>query len=301
MGSLRKHTKKIIIKGLDVKADKDEKLRPLRPHYANVYDMKLSGNLHCTKYIQCFVNLRKLDISGCANVENLSCMSNLDLWELNISRTNVSDLGPVRNLCNMRELIASYTKIIDLGPLVLMIDLKKLDVSYTKILNLIPIGGLIGLRDLNASGTDIKTVVCPFVRKLNICSTRIVDLCLTETKRIKYLSVSRSSIKDLSFVKKIDLFELDMSKCYFISDLTPLSYVTNLRKLDMSECTGIFDIEPLSRLTNLKELNMEGCWNISTVAPLKACSGLRVLDVRKCQHNLNLMSLMTGKLRIKRY
>lgn len=73
-----------------------------------------------------------------------------------------------------------------------------------------------------------------------------------------------------------DVTALDLSKTR-LSELTPLSRLTNLRKLDV-DSTEISDLSPLSQLTGLNWLDIDGT-NVTDLSPLSELINLNWLDI----------------------
>jgi Leucine-rich repeat (LRR) protein len=64
-----------------------------------------------------------------------------------------------------------------------------------------------------------------------------------------------------------------------MTDITPLSGLTNLKKLQIIDCPNIKSLEPLSGLTKLKELFIFDCPNIKSLEPLSSLTNLECLTI----------------------
>ncbi len=67
----------------------------------------------------------------------------------------------------------------------------------------------------------------------------------------------------------------------YISDITPLSELTNLRKLSLFNTYKIKDIQPLSSLVNLTELTLTSN-TISDISPIEKLTNLEILNLQEC-------------------
>jgi internalin A len=94
------------------------------------------------------------------------------------------------------------------------------------------------------------------------------------------LVLSENQISDISPLSGLtNLLVLDLSFNHQISDISPLAGLTNLQQLCLNGNFQISDISPLSGLTNLLVLEMEG-HQISDISPLSGLTNLLVLDLR---------------------
>ena len=109
------------------------------------------------------------------------------------------------------------------------------------------------------------------------------DAAITQEdiRRLKHLSAYRSDIINLSgleFAKHLEDLVLGHNP---ITDLRPLTGLTNLRRLIIPDCQ-ISDISPLSGLGQLVELNVREN-PISNLEPLAVSTRLKYLDLSHCQ------------------
>ena len=77
------------------------------------------------------------------------------LQSLKLSRTKVTDLGPLKGLSALQTLYLSGTKVTDLGPLKGLSALQSLYLSRTKVTDIEPLKGLTALELLDLSGTNV--------------------------------------------------------------------------------------------------------------------------------------------------
>ena len=81
-----------------------------------------------------------------------------------------------------------------------------------------------------------------------------------------------SDIKNISLIS-----ELDISGNQYITNIEPLSQLSNLTRLDISG-TNISDLKPIRNLTRLEELNISNT-QVSNLEPLKYAGALRYLEL----------------------
>ena len=79
------------------------------------------------------------------------------------------------------------------------------------------------------------------------------------------------------------LVKLNLSGCVKVSNLTPLSGLTDLANLNLSGCQGVNDVDPLSKLAGtLVGLNLSGTKIDRIYYALGRMKKLKTLDLRKC-------------------
>lgn len=113
---------------------------------------------------------------------------------------------------------------------------------------------------------------------------------------VHYLNLSKNPISDLTPLSELtELRSLDLGFIPFI-DLTPLSGLTNLFNLSFGIFAGegsITDITPLSGLTNLVYLNMHGHL-VSDITPLRGMTNLEGLYAGDQVRDLTVFSKLTS-------
>ncbi|MDD5322393.1 MAG: COR domain-containing protein [Methylococcales bacterium] len=89
-------------------------------------------------------------------INDLSPLSGLvNLQELSIRNTQVTNLSPLLSLANLQDLDISFTPVTDLSPLSGLANLQALNVSKTQVTDLSPLSGLANLQRLNVSLTPV--------------------------------------------------------------------------------------------------------------------------------------------------
>ena len=105
-----------------------------------------------------------------------------------------------------------------------------------------------------------------------------------EYTMLKGLAINdNESLTDLTPLSNLtNLTEINLRGCEKISDLTPLANLTNLTEIDLRDCKSITDIAPLVNLTNLKNIALSRCSSITDLTPLANLSNLTEIDLSGC-------------------
>ena len=103
---------------------------------------------------------RSLDLSDLRNLGDLppEIATKANLTRLDLSNTNVTNLGPLAALRNLEDLSLNNMPIQDLSPLFGIRKLVDLSLSRTWIFDLTPIASLPVLEQLNLSYTAVKSL-----------------------------------------------------------------------------------------------------------------------------------------------
>lgn len=155
---------------------------------------------------------------------DLSPLRGLELTSLELERTPVSDLSPLRDMTSLRELTLNGTKVTDLSPLAgLKLTVLNL-VNYTPVSDLSPLKAMTTLSTLSVEMTDVSDL------------SPLKDLTLTS------LECGRTRVTDLSPLSDMPLAFLNCGETP-VSDLSPIRGMP-LKRLTIFD-TGVTDLEPL--------------------------------------------------------
>jgi hypothetical protein len=92
-----------------------------------------NNNIEIIDDINCFTNLRSLDLS-INKINKISSLKDLKKLEiLNLGCNNVEDVSIIHNLLNLKELILVNNKIPSLPNFERLVNLEKLDIRYNKL------------------------------------------------------------------------------------------------------------------------------------------------------------------------
>ena len=124
--------------------------------------------------------LRVLDLSRTevANVEPLKGLTGL--LSLDLSNTQIADITPLKGLTALQSLDLVGTKVMDLRPLEGLTALQSLTLFDTPVADLEPLKGLTGLDSLNLDSTQVAEVEplkgLTALRTLDLSATKVGDL-----------------------------------------------------------------------------------------------------------------------------
>lgn len=202
----------------------------------------------------------------------LSGLKNLRLLDLGDSQ--ITDLEPLSGLSSLQGLLVYSAEICDLSPLAELLSLQTLNVGSSKVVDLGPLSSLLQLQVLIANDTAVEDLSplagLSSLQRLELNSTSVRELGpLSGLENLRVLEVGGSGVCDLAPLAGL------VSLCMFccsktrVRDLSPLSKLSDLIELDCSN-TQVSDLGPLSGLLNLQVLN----FSQTQVSDLGALSGL---------------------------
>lgn len=208
-----------------VKDDGDDLLVPLGhgKMQACVYECPPPYKLYIPdkQTLMAYAAPEKLDLRG-SWISDLSVLSGVSPVELNISRTKVKDLSPVRSLPRLRRLYAAGLDIRDVNVLK-GLKLTHLDIAQTRVRDLAPLQGM------------------P-LQLLNISHTLVSDFAVLKGMPLSNLGVAYLDIKDLALLKGMPLTVLNL-EATGVSSLEPLCGM-KLTRLNI-DWTRVTDLTPL--------------------------------------------------------
>ena len=164
----------------------------------------------------------------------------INLEDLEIHRTEVSDLTPISELTKLTRLWLASNKITDISALSELVNLQDIHLADNTVSDLTPLSNLRKLTELRLSNNQI-TDISP----------------LSDSTTLNLLSLSHNQITDISPLSdstNIDFLFLNHNQ---ITDISPLSDLTNLELLSLND-NQINDVSPLVTLTNLNTLDIYG-------------------------------------------
>ncbi|TDD81518.1 NACHT domain-containing protein [Actinomadura rubrisoli] len=116
---------------------------------------------------------------------------------------------------------------------------------------------------------------------------------LPSLHKMKALGVSGSRLADgLEGIREAapGLRALYVNDCDWVTDLGPLSSLTNLTSVDLSR-TRIDDLTPLENLSHLQELHLIGCKRLTDLRPLAALRNLELIYLNGAAPGLDVSPL----------
>ena len=113
-----------------------------------------------------------------------------------------------------------------------------------------------------------------------------------------YLQVPRASTNS-EFARLIsghpNITDLNMDGCTMITDLRPISRLTDLTKLHLGVCENVADLSPLAGLTKLTYLDFSFCHKVRDLSPLASLTELDELNLDYCEKVTDLSPLTEMK------
>ncbi|ORY40771.1 L domain-like protein [Rhizoclosmatium globosum] len=203
-------------------------------------DLREASNLNSIDFISSMPLIHTIDMFK-TRVSDLSPLKNcFQLKYLNLEETAVSDISALKNLTLLSTLLLNMTMVSDLSPLTGLTALEELDVSYTQVSNLNPIAHSTKMKELRASDANVTNEGVMALVSLQ-CLKRV---CLSDNihfsdlsflrghKTLKELVVSNTAVADVSPLAEI--FTLENLYCYHtkITTLEPLREI----RLQILQC-----------------------------------------------------------------
>lgn len=249
------------------------------------------------------LGIKELNLSGkeISNLKGIDYMANLT--KLDISKNNISNIDPLRNLPELQQLTMNTNKVESAVKLGYLTNLVKLDLNGNKIPDMAPLTNCIKLKELLLNGNSVS-VIYPIksmtnLEKLDLSGNNIADVTgIEKLTGLKELYLSSNRITDISFLRSlVNLQVLDLSKNSFtvtnvlekltklkslyissnkISDLTVIGKLKGLQLLDLRD-NSIERVDQLAGLTGLVTLYLKGN-KIVDDSPLKKLTKLKNMD-----------------------
>ncbi|MFL0249108.1 leucine-rich repeat domain-containing protein [Clostridium neuense] len=269
------------------------------------YSLDLSGNTigsNINSVLDTFsnlyisnINLSKTNISDISHLSNLRNVNTVDLSGNKIS--NIYSLGTL----NLREANLSSNSITNVSSLGSDPGLIKLDLSNNNITDLSPLNNLFYLDTLNLSNNNKKASaggydISPLSSLINLTNLNLsnnnikVINALENMDKMLTLDLSVNGIQDISGIKNMDVLQnLNLAGNYLINDISVIKNLEHINTIDLSY-NKVRNLEPLSQLNNLTDLNLE--YNdIVDLTPLEDLTQLQRLKLDN-NHITNIYPLI---------
>ena len=213
--------------------------------------------------LQNIIKITKLDVSDNEYIDDLRGIGKLkDLKELDISRTKVDNLIPLRNLTNLLILKCSETKISSLEPLKYASNLEKLICNRTQVDKLDNFEKYIKLREVNLAHTPITDIenlkYLNNLNYLNISNTLVTELDhIDSLYHLRSLNIANTPVTSLEQIKNLVLLEEINFSGTHIREMEPLSSMTKLRIIVCNN-TPVSELSSLNELSSLERIYCDG-------------------------------------------
>ncbi|CAL6021965.1 leucine-rich_repeat domain-containing protein [Hexamita inflata] len=193
----------------------------------------------------------------------------INLTELDLSENNISDISSIYKLKNLKKINLSINRIADISALKYLLYLTHLNLQVNQLTSYtLALPNLIELRLRDNKLQDIYGLqYSPKLESLNLFNTEATDLRTIPHQlfSLKLLYLSSNSITEISYLSNfVDLKILYLSYNYYLSNIGPLKFCTQLTELYIFE-TRVADIWPLQYLENLKILDMNIIYSSTSI------------------------------------
>ena len=221
--------------------------------------------------IKTLPNLRKLDLSDCKMLTELSELQGLtNIAELNLSKTKID------NLSSLGEIPLTHLDVSDCASLANISPINSSALEWLSVDNCRKINSIASLTNapldyFSAVNAPIRSIGAlafedaRFRDKLILARTFVRDLSPLKGKQISYLDLSKGRMTDVSPLEGMPLRFLNLNEV-LVENIKPLTDMP-FEMLILRD-TKIADIQALSAQVGLTNLNLEGT-KITNLEPLK--------------------------------
>jgi Leucine-rich repeat (LRR) protein len=212
-------------------------------------------------------SLRRLIVAGIGfDDAALACLHRActvdGLVALDLSRTCVTGVEPLRRCTALTALDLCHTLVADVGPLAACTALHTLDLSFTQVADIGPLRACTALKAFHARSA----------RRL-ACLDALSGCTALETLDLRFCDVS--DVAPLGCCPNLRTLDLFWNS---VNHVEGLATCTALTQLDLSY-TSVACVAALGHCTALTALNLT--WTcVTDVHPLRACTALRDLGLR---------------------
>ncbi len=193
----------------------------------------------------------------------------INLKQLTLDSAAIRDLSPIQNLSNVTTLSIGGTGVSDLSALRNFRHLRVLGLKGSRVTDLSPIADIASLEELTIGGDQIPSLPAlrklPKLTKLSLFESRPVDLTpigeLTQLEDLSIYGPVKLSLSPLRRMKKLSSLSLtqygDFSSLMQLEDPNAIAELHELRKLVLFEVqiTDVTFMVGLSKLTEFSAIN----------------------------------------------
>ena len=214
-----------------------------------------------------------------------------------------SDLTPIKELKNLRELELDGCSASDLSAISGLTNLRSLAIIGAKGIDISEIENLTNIISLELILCDLKSESLSHISKLTNLESlvlggatiigdgegnKITDISeLQNLKKLRTLQLANNEITDITPLKNLTDLQTLTLRCNPITDISPLENLTKLQVLQLgrigyaSRDEGVpidGKIDVLKNLTNLYNLQLSNC-GITDISALSGLDKLKTLDL----------------------
>ena len=225
----------------------------------------------------------------------------LNIVELNLSDSEISDLTGIEYFRNLEVLNLSNNYIENVSPLSTLHNLKILNLNNNHIVNLETANfasldqlGLVSLyldHNLVEDETGVRIRLSdisllrnfPDLEELSLNDNHINDFfVLVELKKLHSLSLRENRIEDIGFLVGMDQLEKLNLRQNRIKDLSPVTGLRNLTYLNLHSNFAVESIIPIANLRKLVTLILRNVPVGDDIVALEKLLNLSYLNLRNC-------------------
>lgn len=219
-----------------------------------------------TEELHKILNIHELDLSSNAYLQKLDPLSRLiNLKNLSIAKTEVTELGAIKDLQNLVRLDISQTRIASLEELSGLFQLNWLNIENTRVENLEPLHKLKNLQLLLA---DNSRVGSEGAVKLKMALPEA--LIIYQTEKLTFWWNNLGSLWQGILANGIDISGKP--------DAMQLQTIADRRELSIENKAEISNLEPLMPLLMLEKLVVSGC-AVNNLQPIESLGHLQWLEL----------------------
>jgi internalin A len=205
--------------------------------------------------------------------------------QLYLIREGLSDVAPLGQCKELRELVLSGNELVDISPLSGCVQLKKLYLNGNPVADIKPLAELTHLQQLFLAKTNVTELSplldLPSLKELGLENTRVIDYApLVQVKSLRSLSLSdlnAEQLRSLSQLKQLRELELDGVEEEALAGISALGELSGLKSLHLKN-VALADLRFLSGYRKLEKLKLEqvAAKDISALAELPELKSLEL-------------------------
>jgi Leucine-rich repeat (LRR) protein len=201
------------------------------------------------------------------------------LRNLSIAKNEITDLSPLKPLQELLQLNMSYNPIRDISTLASLRKLREVIAAETLVEDLSPLTKLMALESVNFSKTRVTDISAlaghPLLNSVYVDHNEISDASALATLRLKYLQIAANQVADLDLTLSKDTMRmLDASG----NQLTTVRGIDQFKAIDAIGLARnkIVSLKTLSELRTLRWLDLRDN-QITDLTPLSGLTSLEYL------------------------
>ena len=93
--------------------------------------------------------------------------------------------------------------------------------------------------------------------------------------------IEQNNVQSIKQIFPLETFVIQVNQ-HYLTNLSPMCYMTNLQHLSLKNCNEISDLTPLETLYNLHRISINKCPKLLDIRPISRLPNLRRLDIIYC-------------------